>query len=168
MTSLEIMSKMVNRFHEAVPEEYKDRCPDLGLTLTEAVTIASMIQKEAVTAREKPVIASVFLNRLKRNMPMQSDPTAVYGIEGFRRKILPKTSRETPLQYIQESRATSRTHMQPGQGVHQGRTVACQYQLPLFRVQGRRDPLFLKNLRGALPRGTTPEKLIRTVTCPFP
>lgn len=93
MTSLEIMAKMVNRFNEACPANIRERSKELGMTMPEVVTLASIIQKEAVTASEKPVIASVFHNRLKRNMPLQSDPTAVYGIDGFRRRILPEDLR---------------------------------------------------------------------------
>jgi UPF0755 protein len=93
MTSLEIMAKMVSRFNEVCPANIKSRCEELGMSLPEVITLASIIQKEAVTSSEKPVIASVFYNRLKRNMPLQSDPTAIYGIDGFRRKILPEDLR---------------------------------------------------------------------------
>jgi UPF0755 protein len=97
MTSLEIMSKMVNRFNEVCPANIKKRCKELGMSMPEIVTLASIIQKEAVTSSEKPVIASVFYNRLRKNMPLQSDPTAVYGIDGFRRKIMPEDlRRDTP------------------------------------------------------------------------
>jgi UPF0755 protein len=97
MTSLEIMAKMVSRFNEACPRNIKERCQELGMRMSEVITLASIIQKEAVTGSEKPVIASVFYNRLKQNMPLQSDPTAVYGIDGFRRRIMPEDlKRDTP------------------------------------------------------------------------
>jgi UPF0755 protein len=54
-----------------------------GLSLGQVVTMASMIEREAVSSEEKPLIASVFLNRLRIGMPLQSDPTAIYGVRIF-------------------------------------------------------------------------------------
>jgi UPF0755 protein len=58
-----------------------------GLSRHEVVTLASMIEKEAVTPAEKPLISSVFHNRLRIGMPLQSDPTAVYGVRAFAGKV---------------------------------------------------------------------------------
>ncbi len=74
---------MVERFWQRLPQEWQDRLKELGLSLHEIVTLASIIEKEAVVDSERPVIAGVFYNRLKINMPLQSDPTAVYDIPGF-------------------------------------------------------------------------------------
>lgn len=56
---------------------------DSGFTMHQVVTLASMIEKEAVLSEEKPLISSVFRNRLKIGMPLQSDPTAIYGVRAF-------------------------------------------------------------------------------------
>jgi UPF0755 protein len=57
------------------------------LSRHDIVTLASMIEKEAVSADEKPIISSVFHNRLRIGMPLQSDPTAVYGVRAFSGKV---------------------------------------------------------------------------------
>lgn len=58
-----------------------------GLSKHSLVTLASLIEKEAVAPEEKPLISSVFYNRLRIGMPLQSDPTAVYGVRAFGGKV---------------------------------------------------------------------------------
>ncbi|HOO44785.1 MAG TPA: endolytic transglycosylase MltG [Deltaproteobacteria bacterium] len=97
MTALEIMARMVERFNQAYTDDMDRQAQALGMSKTEVVTLASIIEKEAVLNEEKPVISSVFHNRMKRNMLLQSDPTAIYGIDNFHRRISPKDlQRDTP------------------------------------------------------------------------
>jgi UPF0755 protein len=89
MTPLEIMAKMLDRFNRIYTAEMEQRAKKLGLSKLEVVTLASIIEKEAVVPTEKPMISSVFHNRMACGMRLQSDPTAIYGIEGFKGKIGP-------------------------------------------------------------------------------
>lgn len=79
-----ILKTMVRTFWKRFPSEGDKRAKDLGMTIQEIITMASIIEKEAVLDEERPIIAGVFYNRLKKNMPLQSDPTAVYDIPFFK------------------------------------------------------------------------------------
>lgn len=80
METAEIIRIMVAQFRKKVTPKMQNRARELGFTLSDFVTLASMIGKESGDNDEKPLIAAVFHNRLKKGMKLQSDPTAVYDL----------------------------------------------------------------------------------------
>jgi UPF0755 protein len=78
----EILAAMLERFFAVLTPQAEERMFELDLTPRELVTLASVIEREAKVSGERPIIASVFYNRLARGMPLQSDPTAQYNFAG--------------------------------------------------------------------------------------
>ena len=78
-----IIRTFVNRFHEMVTPTLKAQAKSKGMTLQEVLTLASVIEKETGLAEERPLVSGVFHNRLRRNIPLQSDPTVIYALEYF-------------------------------------------------------------------------------------
>ena len=78
-----IIAAMLKRFWSIFTPEWQTRAKELGMTVHQVVILASIIEKETGAAFERPIISSVFHNRLKKKMRLESDPTVIYGIENF-------------------------------------------------------------------------------------
>jgi UPF0755 protein len=83
MDSEEVIQMMVYQFKKVFGPDLVNRASELGISEKEAVILASIIEKETPLPEEKPLISAVFHNRLKRKIPLQSDPTVIYGIKNF-------------------------------------------------------------------------------------
>ena len=82
-----IIRRMVARFSERMLPIYQELGAQSGLSLHEAVVLASIVEKEAVVDWERPLIASVFHNRLRRGQPLQADPTVQYALDPAPRRL---------------------------------------------------------------------------------
>ena len=83
VTGLEIVRAMTTRFKRVFKPEWETRAAELKMSVHEIVTLASIIEKETGAAFERPLISSVFHNRLKKKMRLETDPTVIYGIPNF-------------------------------------------------------------------------------------
>jgi UPF0755 protein len=98
-TRADIVKRMRDSHDAMLDELWLKRAPDLPIrTKEEAVILASIVEKETGIAEERPRVAAVFVNRLRKGMKLQSDPTIIYGITKgapLRRKIF-KSDLENP------------------------------------------------------------------------
>lgn len=78
-----ILDRMVRSLLEKYEKYYRKKAEAQGLSLEKLVTLASIVEKETGVSSERPLIASVFHNRLRKRMRLQSDPTTIYGIRKF-------------------------------------------------------------------------------------
>ena len=89
-----VVDMMLRNFDRRVTPELRRDMASHGLTFYQALALASIVEREAVRAEERPTIAGVFLNRIDRGMPLQADPTVSYA-KGYD----PQTNRWwTPMQ----------------------------------------------------------------------
>lgn len=77
-TALDLVERMLKTFDARFTPEMRQAVRSRGLTIHEALTLASIVEREGVVAEELPIIADVYLNRLEQGMPLQADPTFQY------------------------------------------------------------------------------------------
>lgn len=98
----EIVTMMVDRFRKIYAALVAEAGPDNPrleeFTSHEIVILASIVEKETGFAAERPLVAAVFLNRLKKRMRLQADPTVIYGLPDFNGNLTRKDLR-TPTPY---------------------------------------------------------------------
>ncbi len=82
------VAQMVARFEQAWRPEWNDRLQALALKRHDAVTLASIVEREAVRAEERPAIAAVYYNRLRKGMRLESDPTVQYALGHHTSRVL--------------------------------------------------------------------------------
>ena len=81
MDAAALVQKMADRFLAIFDQPMRDAAAAKGLKLRDAVTLASLVEKESSHDDERPAVAAVYENRLRVGMPLQCDPTVIYALE---------------------------------------------------------------------------------------
>jgi UPF0755 protein len=87
-TAREAVRQMVARFEQAWRPEWNARLQTLALRRHDALTLASIVEREAVRPQERPVIAAVYYNRLRKGMRLEADPTIQYALGRHTSRVL--------------------------------------------------------------------------------
>ncbi|HSQ33469.1 MAG TPA: endolytic transglycosylase MltG, partial [Peptostreptococcaceae bacterium] len=90
LSEKEILSRMIKRFDKIYTEKFEERQKELGVDLDYIITLASIVEKEAVLDKDRPIIASVFYNRLEIDMALQSDATLQYAFPERKERVMYK------------------------------------------------------------------------------
>jgi UPF0755 protein len=90
----EIIGTMTEQFRKSSQPILAQHSENIKLTSHEILTLASIIEKETGVEEERPLVSAVFYNRLKQHMPLQSDPTVIYGIKDFNGNLTRKDLQE--------------------------------------------------------------------------
>ena len=81
MTESEIVATMVKEFRTVWTADRSQRAGEIGLTMREVITLASLIEKETSLPEERPLVSAVFQNRLRKNIRLACDPTVIYAVK---------------------------------------------------------------------------------------
>lgn len=83
----EILKQAISEFNSVFNDNLRKRAEQIGFTVNEVLTMASIIEGEAIFDSERPIISAVYHNRLKRRMLLQADPTVQYIIKDGPRRL---------------------------------------------------------------------------------
>ena len=75
--------KMLTEYNKFWNQQRTKKAEQLGLSKLEVISLASIVQKESIKVDERPTIAGVYINRLRKRMRLQADPTVIYSIKDY-------------------------------------------------------------------------------------
>lgn len=89
-SAADVVSQMTARAHASWTEAYERRAREIGMSHHDVLTLASIVEAEARVADERPTIAAVYHNRLRKGMRLEADPTVAYAMGGYRGRLFYK------------------------------------------------------------------------------
>ena len=82
-TPVDFMARMAKEYKAFWNDDRKEKAKALNMTQTQVMILASIVEKETPVESDKPMIAGVYINRLKRNIPLEADPTLIWAANDF-------------------------------------------------------------------------------------
>ena len=167
-----LLEAMVRAFEGAVSPAMRSQIEASDMTLHEVLTLASIIEREALLPKERRIIASVFLNRIEAGIALYADPTVQFaitagaGVEAAGRLVEARTHPRGPrvrlaLQHLHRRRAAAGPDREPGPRSHPRGAATGRHRLPVLRgsrrrlARVRRDPRGARGEHRALPPAVT-------------
>ena len=100
-----IFDRMYKEYEKFWTDERKQKAAAIPLTQLQVSTLASIVEAETNSRAEKPIVAGLYINRLKRNMPLQADPTVIFALGDFtvKRVLNAHTRIESPYNTYQNT-----------------------------------------------------------------
>lgn len=148
LNTINAIWRMLEEFHKNWSSEYNDRLAELNFTIHEIITLASIIEKESGNSEEQPIIASVFYNRLKNGMRLESDPTLVYGNKTYGGVVTNKhKNTESPYNTYKNYGLPPGPICNPGKTAIKAALYPAETDYIFFVADGKGGHVFTKTLR---------------------
>ena len=150
----QIVEKLVATLDARFDDERRGQAAARGLSVFRGLTLASIVEREAVVAQERPMIADVYLNRLKQGMYLQADPTVQYAL-GYQPQYRTMVAvAACPSWRLSETVSIYNTYMNPGlppgpdlqpqSGIHRRCVESSRHGLPVLLSKGDGTHAFAK------------------------
>lgn len=144
----QILSAMIAQYRKVFNTDFQQRAEEIGLDEYEVLTLASIVEKETGADSERALVASVFHNRLKRKMRLDSDPTVIYGLKDFNGNLTRKHLRaRTPYNTYTRYGLPPTPISNPGKASLQSVLYPAENKFLYFVARGDGSSKFSKTLR---------------------
>jgi len=139
---------MIAQYRKVFNTDFQQRAEEIGLGEYEVLTLASIVEKETGADSDRPKIAAVFHNRLKRRMRLDSDPTVIYGLKDFNGNLTRKHLRaRTPYNTYKRYGLPPTPISNPGKASLQSVLYPAENKFLYFVARGDGSSKFSKTLR---------------------
>ena len=112
-SALDVIERMLANFDRRFTPEMRQMAAERGMTIYQVVTLASIVEREAVIAEERPIIAGVFLNRLAKGMTLDACPTVQYAL-GYQEDTGQWWKTPLSLEELDQVNSPYNTYLHPG------------------------------------------------------